>query len=218
MTGLLIGTGFYSSAADHARKLDFLHLWLANTPSLPIVIVDNSDLGLPSHLSHPSHSIRVLRITKNLGHMSSLGASSHRLLGGSLAWIISALVAYSENCDYIYQEQDCLAFGDWLPEIRRGRASFGNHATMDCEQSLVYIERNFIPGFLAAYLAIPESDAVCLSETKYKLLERQFPDDICRHSLQPGRGRPLPHDSRGPWTAQQFTEPELDALKRAGLV
>ena len=219
MNPIFIGTGFYSSAEDHPRKLDFFKTWLLNNPSFPTVVIDNSALGLGPEPSFAAYGadLRIIRVRKNLGHMSAPLVPS-RLLGGTLSWILPALVAYSENCDYIYKEQDCLAFGNWIPEVRQGRASFGNHATMDCEQSLVYIARDFIPDFLAAYMAIPESDAQVLGETKYKLIEAQFPGQIARHALQPGRGRPLPLDFRGPWTAQQFTAAELAALKAAGWV
>jgi hypothetical protein len=212
MRDLLIGTGFYSPASQQESRLEFLRLWLRNTIPANIVIVDNSDIGLAADAS-----LRIIRVDKNLGHALAPRIPG-RLCGWSLSWILPALVAYSENCDFIYKEQDCLAFGDWIPRLRRARASFGSNSMQACEQSLIYLERDFIPDFIAAYVAIPESDTTCFCETKFAMLEAMFPDSIRRHDLPGGILRPLPIGHPGPWYAQKIVPENLDDLRRAGLV
>lgn len=221
MRSVLIGTGFYSNAknADSARSF-FFGPWLRNTDqgiidclggSGRLVVVDNSETELDAEHLAELH-IRRVRIDHNLGHVSSHNAALSQFNGWSMSWIIPAMIAYSENCDFVYKEQDCLAFGDWLPQIRIGRAAFGNHWQMECEQSLFFLERDFIPQFVQVYLSIPEPDCQCLPERKFRLVEGFMgPESVKRFSMGVGRNRPLPADLKAqPWYAQKLTENAAD--------
>ena len=164
---------------------------------------------------HDAAFIQYVRIFKNLGHPGDQSIHGNRLMGWSMSWIIPALIAYSENCDFIYKEQDCLAFGDWVERIRHGQISYGFNSQMPCEQSLFYIERDTIPQFVAAYMAIPEPDNFYSSEQKMVDAAKGF--DVHQFHMLFGRERPLVI-ADGTWYAQRITHEELAQIREAGLV
>ncbi len=210
---VLIGTGFYSNGDDHKAKVAFFDLWEWNTQrvSRNIVVVDNSTKGFATGL-------RDVRIFNNLGHIAD-GDPNLRLLGWSMSWIIPATIAYSDGCDFVYKEQDCLAFGDWLPEIRRpsARMTFGTHKSMPCEQSLFWIQCEFIPEFISAYCGIPNPDAALLPEVKFAALEKEM-QAIERFAMPCGRDRPMTLSKDKPWYVQKITEPEYQQLGNWGFI
>jgi hypothetical protein len=213
---VIVGTGFYATAENHWQKRSTFARWLINTkanvpPKTRVLVVDNSHSGLP-------YDSRI-RILNNLGHVASPQARFSQFNGWSMSWILPALVAYSEGCDFVYKEQDCFAFNDWLPAIRKGRAAFGNHKTMECEQSLFWIERDFIPDFVQVYLSIPEPDCQCLPERKFQMVQGMCSPVVQRFDIGPGRCRPLPDiTTSAPWYAQQLTDAEVSHLIDAGLL
>lgn len=177
----------------------------------------------------PAIACQSIRVNHNLGHVGAWlprPTEAPQLLGWSLSWILPALVAYSERKDFVYIEQDCLAFGNWQTSIMAdveakdlnvaiGRCPANIAA---CEQSLFWVRWQTIPLFVAAYLAIPESDAVMLPEEKFVKLMNDRPDlKIGFHDLPGGRARPLPYDAPA-WYAQHITPEEMAELKRRGLL
>lgn len=188
------------------RRLLF-HQWLDNT--LPvcrnIVVVDNSpEPGAPWN-----PNVRVIRCRDNLGHPGDGDAIKKPgpLLGWSMSWILPAVVAYCDGCDFVYKEQDCFAFGDWLPVIRRGRMSIGRNSQMPCEQSLFYIGHDFILTFVWEYLGQSGHDATFSSEAKFVAIKDRA-EGIEFHDLPGGRDRPLPNAA--PYYAQRMTIAEIE--------
>ncbi len=216
MRELIIGTGFYANPSTLREKAAFLRLWLANTrqPHERIIIFDNSATGIPEGIFRG----RVIRSTFNLGHCGDFEANHHKFSGWSMSWILPAMVAYSDNCDFIYKEQDCLAFGDWLPVVRGARVTFGSNEVMDCENSLFHIERDFIPDFVQAFMSIPQPDRTLVVESKFAMLEGML-GYVGRFSMGVGRNRPLPPDLRArPWYAQRLTHEELNRVATEGMI
>jgi hypothetical protein len=216
----LIATGFYSTAADFPSKLDFYeNVWLPNTGLRSVVVVNNSEFVLPE-----KPLVRVIDVEGNLGHVGSImGQFRPHVAGFTMSWMIPALIAYSESRDMIYKEQDCLTFGDWEKSIyeeaksRDLRAAFGScdPAIAACEQSLFWIQRDFIAEFIFKYLSIGEGDGLVLPETKFDLISKtDF--RIGRFSLGVGRMRPLPESDT--FYAQKLSADELARLKERKLV
>jgi hypothetical protein len=217
----LICTGFYSNSADFLTKLDFYeHVWLPNTGLRSIVVVNNSEFKLPD-----KPKVRVIDVEGNLGHVGSImGQFRPHVAGFTMSWMIPALIAYSDGRDFIYKEQDCLAFGDWETSIveeaasRKLLAAFGScdPAVAACEQSLFWIQRDFITEFVWSYLSFPDGDGKILPETKFSnMAGRDF--RIGRFSMGVGRSRPIPAEQI-PWYAQKFTADELARLKESKLI
>jgi hypothetical protein len=213
MNNVLIGTGFFANSVDHEAKTDFFWEWVKNTRPVSdnIVVIDNSTHGL-------HHSFRDIRIKQNMGHVGSPMAGNYNLLGWSLSWILPALVAYSDGCDFIYKEQDCLAFGDWLPRLRQHQMTIGHSMSSPCEQSLFFIRHDFIIKVVAEYMAIEVHDSVMIPETKFAFLKARFPAEIAFHDLPGGRERPAKMVANSPFYYQQITPDELATLKESKLI
>ncbi len=124
--------------------------------------------------------------------------------------MLSALVAYADGADFVYKEQDCLAFGNWLPEIQRGGMAFGRNDIMPCEQSLFWLRHDHILPVVRAYMDFAEPDGIRLPEQKF----RQLMDaglDVQFFDLPGGRNRPFP--ASGPFYGQQWQPGELARLR-----
>lgn len=220
----LIGSGFYAADMQDFQKKREFHLrhWLPNVGDRDYVVVDNSEPPVPK--IEMTGRGRLIEVRKNAGHVGSmLGQYRPHLGGWSLSWIIHAFIAYSEGRDFIYQEQDCLAFGDWEQTIlsemdERGLVmAFGDGSDVSCcEQSLFYIKHEFITEAVYKYLSIADGDGKILPEEKFQIMERND-YRIGRFSLKCGRNRPLPLEEKT-WYSQKFSPDELDQLKEAGLV
>ena len=217
---ILIGTGFYAGPENIIELGEFLSLWRANTARVSdnIVIADNSE-GFCTNAEAYLPNCRHVRIWNNLGHAGDpiSQTASTPLLGWSMSWMIPALIAYSEKCDFIYKEQDCLAFGDWLPIVRQGAATIGRNDVMPCEQSLFYIRHDYILTFVRNYLCLGEHDAVMSTEEKFRRVMEQSGGMVQFHDLPGGRNRPLP-DLTKPFYLQRITPDEMQTLKNANLI
>lgn len=219
---ILIGTGFFATPDNVVDAGAFLKLWMENTERVcgNIVVTDNSQAFFAT--SQDYVSARSVRILKNLGHACWPMAQTAKtpLLGWSISWMIPALLAYSEGCDFVYKEQDCLAFGDWLPVITPNglaQMTIGRHSTMPCEQSLFYIRHGFILPFLRDYMLLGMHDAVMVTEEKFRRIKDSYGDAITFHDLPGGRNRPMPDLSK-PFYLQKITSNEMNILKSADLI
>lgn len=203
----IIGTGFCATSANHFEKASEFHAWLRNTGDLePVVIVDNSALGLGAY-----SPTRIIRVEANLGHMSEPAKHAGRFCGWSLSWMIPALIAYSEGRDFIYKEQDCFAFGDWREAIQCGDFTVGRNAIMPCEQSLFFIRHGAIVDVIQRYTAINRRDSDMSTEEKFMLCGATF------HPLGCGRDRPLTPNALT-WYAQKLSPEEINEFTNSRLV
>lgn len=222
----LIGTGFHAfpSIADEHAKVEFFCMWVERFEfGRSIIVVNNSRVRqLPIA---EQHNIQVIDIYGNLGHVGNhLGKFRPHLLGWSMSWIIPALIAYSEQRDFIYVEQDCLVFGDWEQAIlkeaeERGKlALFGNapNYIAPCEQSLFWIHRDYITEFVNRYMNIPDGDGKMLPEEKFMTMRAQDLR-IGQFSIGVGRARPLTFDAPA-WYAQHLTIEEIQELNDRKLI
>lgn len=217
----LIGSGFFARRTDFFEKLNFADHWLHCLNNRDIVVVNNSEDA--SYVFTHNANVREIIVRHNLGHIAHwLGKPHPRLLGWSMSWIIPAMIAYSERRDFIYVEQDCLVFGDWEQSIlneakqKNLRAAFGvcpSHIA-HCEQSLFWIECDFIPVFVAQYMSLAQGDADLLPEAKFMNMAGSSPE-IGQFSLLYGRIRPIDTDNPT-FYAQKLTLEEITALCKKG--
>lgn len=178
MRKYMIGTGYYESSQ---RDSDFYKkYWLPNTLkySSPekIIIVSAASPNLKK-----LDIEQWIDLTINPGHTDHMRRTGDMsLLGGwTIGFILGAMYAYSCGCDFIYKEQDCLAFGNWVEEARRELSAKNVKMLMGripeyqqaegTEVCLVYIERDFIPEFISRLMGINKSDRDYFCE--YKFLE-----------------------------------------------
>lgn len=206
----MIGSGFHGHPGD--GRAEFFPLWLSNTKRyaspVKILVLSDSDSNLP-----PDNGFESVRMQGDLGFCGSLlsGEKDHQFAGGPAVLMALAALAYVNETDLIYKEQDCLWVGDVVGrmyrEIGNGGIIFGAQKGMPCENCLFLMRHWFIPEFLTTY-------ASSARETR--------PENICEakfagwaktktawryHSIPGGRDRPLPDTAE--WYAQKFTAEEL---------
>lgn len=233
MRRILIGTGYFATKENWTKKRHFLSLWrrfnlwpIREMADLKIAVVDNSQSGaLSTRPMWEEYGIQSISVDTNLGHVHDfLNHDTPQWGGWSMSWMITAMIAYSEQRDFIYIEQDCLCFGDWFGTLMQDRrynsqhppgefdeghefdALIGTHDTMPCEQSLFWVRHGYIPEFLKLYLEF-QGDGMMLPEAKFRMMLRHHRQHIWFHSLGVGRQRPWPET--GPFYVQQLTDPEL---------
>jgi hypothetical protein len=227
----LLGTGYCHrpNAADAERMWA---LWRANTakasPAPHRVVVTAVGGAVPPRVDDTTD---VIRLTGNLGHIHQLiGKESphkpHMLSGWSASVLALAMIAYSDEADFLYKEADCLAFGPWVEQMYTdlgdGDIVFGgpmqSEPWMACAQSLFLVKHEAIPAFVAKYLAPGRDCEAMLTEDRFPLLA-QGPQALAVRHLSFGvdRERPIPFDAPL-FYAQQLTRDEINALKGRGLV
>lgn len=242
---VLIGTGFHCTEETRAWKMELLRLWFWNTrkvfPTEKIVIVASAPLSLSPHdlaiyNGTPDKSVPMPVVIQyddairtptyyeeDRKHFPNL--CTPKLCGWSMSWIIPAMVAYSESKDFIYKEQDCMAFGDWhLPLFGEGCFKIGSSQSMCSEQSLFYILHWTILQIVHDYLAINRTDCEMDTEEKFRILTRTSRVPSTHLPFGVGRDRPFPQDKEHvAWYFQKVKHDkdfiaEVLELKKLGLL
>jgi len=176
-----------------------------------------------------------VELAGNCGHLHQLigkeePAKSHELGGWSASVMTLAMMAYTAELDFIYQENDCLCFGPVIDQMYHdiGDAGmvFGAKMTsppyMACAQSLFLVRHRFIPKFVSTYLSLGRDgedgkQAQMTTESKFAAIERVISKSCRRLSFGVDRQRPLPIKSPV-WYGQQFTDDEIQQLRKNGLI
>jgi len=225
MSGLLIGTGEYRQHA-FMRKL-----WDDNTDTrrqgMPRYDVVRIAVGCDFADHIDAYGTNIL-LGGNCGHVGDLlsGGKPHALCGWSSAVLALAMIAYCDESDFLYKEQDCLAFGPWIDQMYKDLGNkgmvFGRKMVgppyMECSQSLFLIRHRFIPEFVRRYIELgPDGDPNNLPETKFAKMEAANPQHYARLSFGYDRERPINFDDKV-WFAQKFTAQEIQELKKRGLI
>lgn len=217
----LIGTGYFHKPEQYAQAKAFYRLWYTNTfryaKPRRVLVLANGGCHIPGA---PGQWIHV---NGNLGHAHELssGKKPYTMCGWSAAFVALAMIAYTDECDFVFKEQDTLAFGPWVErmweEIGSKSMVFGNNQYA-CAQSLVLIKRAFIPEFVQLYMAEGSEQLKSNEcEIKFARMEAARPDLFGRFSFGVDRVRPIPYDA-SVWYAQHFTKEELTEMKGRGLI
>jgi hypothetical protein len=233
MHNYLLGTGSFNGSPG----LDwFAKIWLDNTvmfgDPLPaqIVVVSVGDSKPPYPAVTPDGlcKITTLDLPGNLGHVHQLLGKkppfkTYNHCGAVGTFMALAMIAYCAECDFVYKEQDCLAFGPWVNQLYHcmtpeGGMAFGRGKMLGSAQSLFVVRHGFIPTFVD-YLINSGSERQLqnLPEYKFNRLIEKMPVKV--KWLNFGYDRDRPFDSRDMiWYAQKFTPDELRKIAAEGLV
>jgi len=167
---------------------------------------------------------QVIDFDGNLGHVHHLinDIKPHVFGGWSASIIALAMLAYNAELDFVYREQDVLAFGPYIDtmysEIGHAGMIFGNYTGMPCAQSLFLVKHAAIPDFVKDYLSMGgDRDIQNLPEHKFANLERMDDRKYKRFSFGYDRSRPINFDDPV-WYAQRFTPDEIRDLHIKGMV
>ncbi len=218
-----VGAG-YHEGRDGRDERGFFPLWLANTkkhaePSSRVVVIADSGAVPPF-----SGDYSLVPLTGDLGYHVDLldGKKKHHFPGGPAVVLALAMIAYCDEADFIYKEQDLLWFGDCIGEMYRqlgdGGIIFGKNEAFGVANSLMLVKHDYIPTFVRLYLGtLPENDESQLCERKFGELLKLYPRKWKQYDF--GYDRDRPFDVKAPaWCVQQLTPEELALLKREGLI
>ena len=229
----IIGSGYHShlGARGDAMAWFFDELWMPNTEKYSdpyaIYVLATGD-GLVPECRCNKHYKQLplfwVDILGDIGHCGALlnGSKPYHFCGCSASILTMAMIAYLNECDFIYKEQDVLMFGPCVETMYRELGDrgciFGRQRCMPCANSLMLVRHSYIPEFVRLYLATErENTPDGIAECKYARMQQQHPDQICYYSFGVDRDRPLDLDARA-WYAQKFSPEELLAMRAAELV
>lgn len=227
----MIGSGYYSGSRSPIEVDKFSRLWLENNrkycdpaPKKTVIIGDT-----PYQNDQLTKDFQCIYLHGNLGHIRDKheGRKNYELGGWSATMLTLAMVAYCDELDFIYKEQDCLAFGPWVRQMyadagEDGLMVFGQplkiYPELTSTQSLFLIKHEFIPVFVQQYLTLGQESNDNFPENKFTTLEQRNPGVMKRLSFGVDRDRPIPYTSTGPWYAQQWNKQEFNLAKEYGLL
>lgn len=226
-----LGSGYHATKAN----AEFFGQWhhnntMADTAPERVIVVSAGNDARPvfDHIGPVNLLPQVVNLSGNPGHVGDLlnGTKPHELCGWSGAVIALAMIAYCNETDFIYKEQDCLAFGPWVDQMYKDIGTKGmvfgrkmvNAPYMPCAQSLFLVRHHFIPEFVRRYLELgPENNPHNLPEHKFARLEELWPQHYARLSFGYDRERPINFDDPV-FYAQKLTAPEMEELRRRNLI
>lgn len=196
---------------------EFFDIWYINTrkhipENIPIHIVgpDCPDLS-------KTKNVKCLAEYKNLGYCADLieKRTNDFLIGYNAGVVYGMIDAYVRGKDYLYKEQDCLAFGNYVDEIYKISGShsvvIGPNKTQACSTALHFIKRAGIPYAISTMVSAP--DAVnLLTEVKYRRMQNLV-------WLPFGYDRDRPFNTKDKiFYIQQVKKSELQILKDEKLI
>jgi len=227
----LLGSSFFDggkNGPDFRRA--FVPIWQENVAKLRpqpsrIVVVSEGGSKRPGSYSNTD----VIRLTGDCGHCEQLvkGERNNEFSGWSASMTALAMLAYADMADFLYFEEDCLAFGDVIGQAYRdmgyGDIVFGRKMTsppwQPCAQALFLVRHRFLPKFVSMYLGLGgERTRTNLGEAKFCHIERAIgPKRAKRLSFGVDRERPIPWDAPV-FYCQQWSPAELDEARSRNLI
>jgi hypothetical protein len=196
---------------------DFFSIWIANTqrfaPNTQIRILGPD---VPNNIAKYDN-VKSIAEYPNLGHVHDyLDGKRDGIWCGWTAGIVLGMVdAYVNGKDFIYKEQDCLAFGDFVSRMKKENdnydITYGSCRLMGPAQSLFIVRNYIIPvviGCLAQY-----KDKDMLPEYKFKNLQ------VRQNRLSFGYDRDRPFNMKDEvFYIQQLSDNDMNILINNNLI
>jgi hypothetical protein len=215
-----IGTGYYDNGGDSPA---FFKTWMDNTTKH--APCEPEDVVVVNAASTPVENCggTWLNMQHNYGHVKTMD-KGEKFGGWWLGFMTAAMVAYHHKKDFIYKEQDCLAFGPWVEHLyhtadtTKAGVIVGrfNHKYR-IEQSLVLVRRKAILGLIQRYLEINASDICPRPELKFLTIMQKWPKAMAFMTMGCGRNRPIPYNASC-FYVQKLTDKEMQNLRAKQLI
>ncbi len=224
----LIGSGYFPNPCQVIPAQEMFEAWTRTIlwhahPSRIVLVTAGGHAPTPDD----ARSVDVICCDGDLGNLSHkiAGKVNHDFAGWFPPFAITAMIAYNECLDFVFQEQDCLAFG---PYVERMYADMGNASAViggrvhgvgePASQSLFLVRHAFIWQFLRDYLNEgPDDDGQNRGEKKFGRMRDKRPNDIKTLSFGSDRDRPIPWDDPV-ISFQQPSRVEFEEAKRRKLI
>lgn len=214
----IIGTGYVNTfnGVDLFRR-ELMEYWLRNNlkTSSPELIFVLSMRG--SRFNH--EDVNEINIPGNTGQLNELISSrKHDFSGASASCLTLAMVAYCNECDFIYKEQDVLCFGNWVEKLYEcagdGAGCMGPNDPCPSGTGLMLFRHAFIPKIVARYLSSrPEHDQNSLMEHHF----HEMHDLLRIYSMGFDKKRPVDFDAET-FFIHQPSFGDIEILKQKGLL
>lgn len=225
----MIGCGwFHSSKTPEAERKKQAKRWIENirrfaSPKPECICVVGQ-----GGCRFPESGVESVTVSGDLGNHNDLikGIKNNEFNGWSGAVLALAMLAYNNESDLIFQEQDCLAFGNYVDEMYRQIGSRGmifgrrhrGEPNQACSQSLFLIRHFYLRTFVTKYFGShPQTSNAHTGEPKFEWLRRTDSDMVGRFRFGYDRERPFNIKDRV-FYAQQTSEEDLRVLKESGLI
>jgi hypothetical protein len=200
----------------------FFHIWWENvmryTNPERVIVLGSGSSVVPDGGGH------WIVLSGDLGHCGQVLSveKPYHFCGGTSSVLALLMLAYCNETDALFKEQDLLAFGPYVEkmyeEIGDHGCIFGNCRQMGTTQSLMLVRHWFIPELVRMYLGTgQEKHPQNVGESKFRRLEEEFPEKFCRYSFGVDRDRPIPYDDPI-FFCQKMTNEELRELAKRGLI
>lgn len=171
----------------------------------------------------PAASGSWIELDGDLGHVHEIlnKLRPFPYCGNGIALCILALIAYCNESDFVYHEQDALAFGPYVEkmyeELGDGGMIMGKQKCQPVANSITLMRHSFIPEFVSWYLTSAAEDTPgTIGEHKFGRWAESN-NKIRFYSFGCDRDRPIPMDDPI-FYAQKFNRQELLELKTRGLI
>lgn len=219
----IIGTGYCDNTTQNGiERSELMKYWVRNNRA---TANPRAQFVLSMHGSSFSHpDVKEINVVGNLGHYSDLleGRKTHAFSGAGAAIMTLAMVAYCDESDFIYKEQDSLAFGNWVEhlysECRDYGAVIGNPEPCPSGTALMLFRHERIPEIISAYIHEgPENNIQNLVEHHYHAIAEKNPELVGFYKMGYDKKRPVNFDDETFWI-QQPNLKEIDELKRRNLL
>ena len=218
----VIGSGYIG--ADKAHQ-DFFEIWWNNLGRNPDVNPSKTFV-VCSKDQHPYYVpswIQKLQLSGNLGHICRDSSQRHQIEGWPVDMMIGALLAYDDESDFLFIEQDCLPFGPFVTKLQEECGNegmiFGSNSWMPSAQALFYVRHSFIPVLVREYLDHKLRDRKAGGESIFAEIEKKY-KECKRMSFGFDRDRPPGgFESMKPsdvWYVQQIQIAEIAKLRECG--
>jgi len=193
---------------------DFFDIWKKNTKKY----APESEIRIIGPDSPSSKDgIHIVSTYPNLGHVHDYieGKREGIWCGWTAGIVVGMIDAYVNGWDFIYKEQDCLAFGDFVNKMKEENINsditYGSCRLMGPAQSLFIVRNYIIPVIIGCLAQYKDKDV--LPEYKFQKLQ------VRQNRLSFGYDRDRPfnvHDSV--FYVQQLTPTDLQILKNSNLI
>lgn len=228
MKGVLIGSGYFSNPCSAIPSQELFEAWSNSIrkhakPKRVVVVTAGGRFPDPSTPSDAD----VIVCQGDLGNLSHkvAGKVNHDFAGWFPPMAITAMIAYNECLDFIFQEQDCFAFGPYVEQMYAdmggAQAVIGGrvHGVGEpASQSLFLVRHAYIWQFLRDYLNEgPDDNEENRGEKKFGRMRDKSPNQIKTLSFGSDRDRPIPWNDRV-ISFQQPSREEFEEAKRRGLI
>lgn len=224
----------YWAAEGEQYKADFFDIWYHNTMKYckpeAIYVLNVASKVIPRE----KYDTKWIDFTFNLGHAHHLDKNDypHKKIGGwSMSFMMGCLLAYSNDSDLIFKEQDCLGFNNWVAQLYADAKSEDVSAVVGrqqdatgqiLEQSCFLVKHELLLPFLVSYISVERNDGgpgFLRTEGKFRYVMDNFlPGKIGHTTMGYGRARPDKFDKDENFYMQKIQPHEVKQLCELGLL